>query len=46
MDKIKTSEQSKKSKGIYNLKIVIISRVLRILASENRYDEIFNRLVE
>ena len=42
---LKTSEQSK-SLGIYNLSSFIISRILRILASQNRfqslYDEILN----
>ena len=38
----KNSEQSKKNWVIYNLNSIIISRVLRIFASQNRFDEIFN----
>ena len=38
----KNSEKTKKNWGIYNLNSIIISLVLRIFASQNRYDEILN----
>ena len=45
-DQLKKLQNNRKNRGIYNLNIVIISRVLRILTSQNRFqslhDEIFN----